>query len=194
MMLEVPLTRRDATRRDVTAPTSTSSTAGLGRWANLPVRSSFSWAGDRPRMSTWRRRRKCRGWSPSTRKRCPPALCCCTLPGCKSPPPTVYGPRCESSPGPRRKLVLRQILLRACPAVETNGFNRGWYDPATLGYSSWRELPLRIRRTFLYPLLFTDSIAWVTSSAQIPNEIVISLALRWIRWRKYLIYGNEPVL
>lgn len=174
MMFEVPLAhpRRYALRRR--RPTLASSP--LASAAELiPFRWRFSWAGGKPRMSTWRRRRICRGSSPSTQKRCPPALCCCTWPGCKSPRRTVYGPRCENSPGPRRKLVWRRIPLRACPVVETNGFNRGWYDFSASGCSSWRELPLWIIREISIPPLFADSIEWVTSSAHIPNEIRLEI-------------------
>lgn len=99
----------------------------------------FSWAGDRLQMSTSRHLRKSQGSSPSRQKRCPLELCCCKSLDCISPPPIVSGPRCENSPGLPRKLAWRQILLRACPAVQTNRFNQGWCDFSPWDDASWRE-------------------------------------------------------
>lgn len=123
-------------------------TGGLQHWS-VPRRSQFSWAGGRPQMSTSRHLRKYRGLSPSTRTRCPPALCCCTSLGCKSPPQKVYDPRCGSWPGRRRKLVWRRTLLRVCPVVRTNRFNQGWCDFFGLRLlHGGAELPLWIIRLF----------------------------------------------
>lgn len=113
----------------------------------------FSWAGDKPQMSTSRHPRKSRGWSPSTRKRCPLGLCCCKLPDYKSLPLIVSGPRCENLPGLQQKLAWRRILLRACPAVKTNWFNQGWCD-VTPQPVSWKELNQQIMIIFAFLLFF----------------------------------------
>lgn len=116
------------------------------RWS-LPLQ--FSWAGDKPQMSTSRRLRKFRGSSPSMQKRCPLGLCCCKSLDYISLQPIVSDPRCENSPGLRQKLVWHQILLRACPVVKTNRFNQGWYDFPPRA-ASWKELPLWIIWTFFF--------------------------------------------
>lgn len=116
-----------------------------------PLPLQFSWAGDKLQMSTSRHLRKFQGLSPSTQKHCPPGLCCCKLLDYISLRLIVSDPRCENLPGLQQKLVWRQILLRACPVVETNRFSQGWYDfpPKT---ASGKESPLWIIWSFFIQL------------------------------------------